>query len=128
VIKIRQLFLRPSACLTTLLETGVGANDCKCSRDQQLNLPSEARSLHIYTYTHTHHSRFIPERVAEVSQIFLRDTHVLLTLISYEERADVTGGKPIAVILQSISGVSCHTRPGPAKSRGCVIKQYKINC
>jgi hypothetical protein len=28
VIKIRQLFLRPAACLTpTLLETGVGAND-----------------------------------------------------------------------------------------------------
>jgi hypothetical protein len=31
VIKIRQLFLRPAACLTSiLLETGVGANDCKC--------------------------------------------------------------------------------------------------
>jgi hypothetical protein len=29
VIKIRQLFLRLAACLTsTLLETGVGANDC----------------------------------------------------------------------------------------------------
>jgi hypothetical protein len=27
----------------TLLETGVGANDCKCSRDQRLNLPSKAR-------------------------------------------------------------------------------------
>jgi hypothetical protein len=26
-----------------LLETGVGANDCKCSRDQQLNVASEAR-------------------------------------------------------------------------------------
>jgi hypothetical protein len=26
---------------------------------------------------HTYHSRFIPERVAEVSQIFFRDTHVL---------------------------------------------------
>jgi hypothetical protein len=26
---------------------------------------------------HTHHLRFIPEWVAEVSQIFLRDTHVL---------------------------------------------------
>jgi hypothetical protein len=44
VIKIRYLFLRPAACMTsTLLETGVGANDCKCSRDQQLNVPSEAR-------------------------------------------------------------------------------------
>jgi hypothetical protein len=45
VIEIRQLVLRPAACLmSTLLETGVGANDCKCSRDQQLNVPSEARN------------------------------------------------------------------------------------
>jgi hypothetical protein len=28
-------------------------------------------------YKHTYHSRFIPEGVAEVSQIFLRDRHVL---------------------------------------------------
>jgi hypothetical protein len=54
---------------------------------------------------HTYHSRFIPEGVAEVSQIFLRDTHVLPKLVSYEA-ADVTGGKPIAVLLQVISGVS----------------------
>jgi hypothetical protein len=31
---------------------------------------------------HTYHSRFIPEGV---SQIFLRDTHVLQKLLSYEE-------------------------------------------
>jgi hypothetical protein len=32
MIKIRKLFLRSAACLTsTLLETGVGANDCNCS-------------------------------------------------------------------------------------------------
>jgi serine/threonine protein kinase len=38
VIKIHQLFLSPAACLMpTLFETGVSANDCKCSRDQQLN-------------------------------------------------------------------------------------------
>jgi hypothetical protein len=38
------IFLRPAACLTsTLLETGVGANDCKCNWDQRLNVPSEAR-------------------------------------------------------------------------------------
>jgi hypothetical protein len=36
-------------------------------------------------YIHTYHSRFIPERVAEVSQIFLRDTLVLPKLVSYEE-------------------------------------------
>jgi hypothetical protein len=34
---------------------------------------------------HTYHSRFIPEGVAEVSQIFLRDTHALPKLVSYEE-------------------------------------------
>jgi hypothetical protein len=38
--------------------------------------------------------------VAEISHIFFRDTHVLSKLV------DVTGGKPIAVLLQSISGVS----------------------
>jgi hypothetical protein len=44
VTKIRYLFLRPAACLSsTLLETGMDANDCKCSRDQQLNVLSEAR-------------------------------------------------------------------------------------
>jgi hypothetical protein len=37
------------------------------------------------TYIHIYHSRVIPEEVAEASQIFLRDTHVLLKLISYEE-------------------------------------------
>jgi hypothetical protein len=54
-------------------------------------------------YIHTYHSRSISEGAAEASQIFLRDTHVLPKLVSYE---DVTGGKPIAVLLQSISGVS----------------------
>jgi hypothetical protein len=38
-----------------------------------------------FTYIHTYHSRFIPEGVAETSQIFLRDAHVLPTLVSYEE-------------------------------------------
>jgi hypothetical protein len=57
------------------------------------------------SYIHTYHSRFIPGGVAEVSQIFLRDTHVLPKL-AMRNTADVTGGKPIAVLLQSISGVS----------------------
>jgi hypothetical protein len=39
----------------------------------------------VYSCVYTHHSRFIPEGVAEVFQIFLRDTHVLLKLVSYEE-------------------------------------------
>jgi hypothetical protein len=49
---------------------------------------------------------FIPEGVAEVSQIFLRDPHVLPKLFSHDNIADVTVGKPIAVLLQPISGVS----------------------
>jgi hypothetical protein len=53
---------------------------------------------------HTYHSHFIPEGVAEVSQIFLRDTHVLPKL-AMKNTADVTRGKPIAVLLQSISDV-----------------------
>jgi hypothetical protein len=53
-------------------------------------------------YIHTYHSRFIPEGVAEVSQVFLRYTHVLPKLISYEEH----WRKPIAVLLQSISDMS----------------------
>jgi hypothetical protein len=36
-------------------------------------------------YIHTYHSRFIPGGAAEVSQIFLRNTHVLPKLVSYEE-------------------------------------------
>jgi hypothetical protein len=37
VIKIRHIDLRPAACLTsTLLETGVDANDCNCSRANSL--------------------------------------------------------------------------------------------
>jgi hypothetical protein len=34
-----------------------------------------------YTYIHTYHSHFIPEGVAEASQIFFRDAHVLLKLM-----------------------------------------------
>jgi hypothetical protein len=37
-------------------------------------------------YIHTYHSRFIPKGVAEASQIFLRDTHVLPKLFNYEEQ------------------------------------------
>jgi hypothetical protein len=36
-------------------------------------------------YIHTYHSCFIPERVTEVPQIFLRDTHVLPKLVSYDK-------------------------------------------
>jgi hypothetical protein len=46
---------------------------------------------------HTYHSRFIPEKVAQATQIIFRDAHVFLKLLSYEDTADVTGSKPIAV-------------------------------
>jgi hypothetical protein len=52
------------------------------------------------TTIYTYHSCFIPEGVAEVSLIFLRDTHVVPKLV--RNTTDVTGGKPIAVLLQSI--------------------------
>jgi hypothetical protein len=62
----------------------------------------EPKYIHTYTY-----SRLIPEGVAEVSQIFLRDTHVLPKFeLAMRITADVTGDKPIAVLLQSISGLS----------------------
>jgi hypothetical protein len=35
----------------------------------------------LHTYVHKYHSRFIPEGVAEVSEVFLRDTHVLPKLV-----------------------------------------------
>jgi hypothetical protein len=41
--------------------------------------------INIHTYLQTYHSRFIPEGIAKVSQIFLRDTHVLPKIVSYEE-------------------------------------------
>jgi hypothetical protein len=37
------------------------------------------------TLLHKYHSRSIPEGVAEASQIFLRDTHVLPKFVSYDE-------------------------------------------
>jgi hypothetical protein len=52
--------------------------------------------LYIETYIHTYHSRFIPVGVAEASQIFLQDAHVLPKLVM-SNTADVIGGKPIAV-------------------------------
>jgi hypothetical protein len=58
-----------------------------CSRVQPLQGLRTPRAVpdKFTTYTHTYHSRFIPEEVAEVSQIFLRDTHVSPKLVSCEE-------------------------------------------
>jgi hypothetical protein len=56
-------------------------------------------------YTHTYHHALSPKEVAEASQIFLQDTLVLPKLVM-RNTADVIGGMPVAVFLQSISGVS----------------------
>jgi hypothetical protein len=52
----------------------------------------------VLKHIHTYHSRFIPEGVAEVFQIFLLDINVLPKL-AMRNTADVTGGKLIAVLL-----------------------------
>jgi hypothetical protein len=46
---------------------------------------------------HTYLSRFIPERIAEISPIFFQDTYILPNLLALKSTADVTGGKSIAV-------------------------------
>jgi hypothetical protein len=57
-----------------------------------------------YLFIHTHHSRFIPEGVAEESQIFETPTFYQ-NYLAMRNNADVIGGKPIAVSL-SILGVN----------------------
>jgi hypothetical protein len=53
--------------------------------EQLINLESwTKRFLSLDDSIHTYHSRFIPKEVAEASQIFLRDAHVLPKLLSYE--------------------------------------------
>jgi hypothetical protein len=58
---------------------------------------------------HTYHSRFIPEGVAEVSQIFLRNTHVLPTLVNYEEHCrpwQVVNSSPSYFSLSDASAIN----------------------
>jgi hypothetical protein len=60
-----------------------------------------------------------------VSDIF-PDAHVLLKLLAMRNTADVIGGKPIAVLLQSISSVSAINPLGLLqhpwkKERGAII-------
>jgi hypothetical protein len=66
-------------------------------------LPIKTAPIHTYIQ---YHSRFIPEEVAEVSQIFFRDIYILPKLLATRNTAEVTGGKPIAILSQSISSVS----------------------
>jgi hypothetical protein len=55
---------------------------------------------------HTYRSRFIPEGVAEASQMFLRDTRVLPKLLSHKEHCTVAGGKLCAVLyIDAVGGM-----------------------
>jgi hypothetical protein len=49
------------------------------------SVPKSAHNNQSYTFIHIHtyHSRFISEGVAEVSQMFFQDTHVLPKLVSW---------------------------------------------
>jgi hypothetical protein len=50
----------------------------------------------IGTYVYTYHSCFIPEKEAETSQIFLRDTQVLSKFFSYDKyRIGVSAVNPL---------------------------------
>jgi hypothetical protein len=52
---------------------------------------------------HTYRPRFIPEGVAEVSQIFFRGTHVLQKIVSYEKhcRRDISD-----LVISGISAIN----------------------
>jgi hypothetical protein len=61
---------------------GLSALTNKVDSDQTaMGLPPIMFAVFLIPY----HSRFIPEGVAEASQIFLRDAHVLPKLLSNEE-------------------------------------------
>jgi hypothetical protein len=59
-------------------------------------------SISFNTYIHTAHAK----GVGETYQISLQDAHVYQNDLAMRNTADVTDGKPIAVCLQYISGVS----------------------
>jgi hypothetical protein len=67
---------RRAQIMRLLLLTGL-ADWVVTIRNQDWFEPRKNRCL--YTYIHT-----FPERIAEASQIFLRDAHVLPKLFSYE--------------------------------------------
>jgi hypothetical protein len=78
VVKRGHLVGISAACLTsTLLETGAGANDCKCNRDQRLS--SEARRSEILNFCHPsydHWERCLASAIARRS-LWYRAPHSL---------------------------------------------------
>jgi hypothetical protein len=98
VIKIWQLFLRLVAYLmSTLLETGVGANDCKCN-------VFECKGMWAL-----YHSRFIPEYLRCLCNNLRHFRYSSETTIFYQNdiamrnTAEVISGKPIADWLQQLT-------------------------
>jgi hypothetical protein len=95
VIKIRHLFLATLWLQTTA--NAAGTNGLASSlrtllrfRDRTPSAmtasPSSSSKIEILCFRLiVHHSRFTPKGIAEVSPIFLRDTHVLPKLLSCEE-------------------------------------------
>jgi hypothetical protein len=70
------------------------------------NCPMQLKHASLSKLMYTHHSHTMPEGAAGTSQIFFRDAQVLQNDLAMRNTVDVTGGKPIAVSSQSISGVS----------------------
>jgi hypothetical protein len=58
---------------------------------------------HIKAKKHTYLSRFIPEEVAEASQIFHVTPSFYQNYFAMRNTADLKGGKPITVLLHSIN-------------------------
>jgi hypothetical protein len=67
-------------------------------------MQTQQRWGNLYLDLCLHYWRYISEGDAETSHIFLRNAHVLPKRLSYWEIS--TGGKPIAVWLQSITSVT----------------------
>jgi hypothetical protein len=57
---------------------------CMCGQINNRMLQDFSRTHHYHNFNHTYISLTLYPRVAEASQIFHRDTHVLLKLFSYE--------------------------------------------
>jgi hypothetical protein len=83
-IKIRWEVLKPYAYIGT--DSGKRLCFTLCYDDDVI-------FVKVCTYAHTYHSRFIPKRVAEVSQILLRDAHAYKNYLAVRYTADVTSSK-----------------------------------
>jgi hypothetical protein len=84
-------------CIFSIFQNLTEFNTAHNRRISMLGISTDDGTDVMKVRYHIYHSRFIPEGVAEESHIFLRDTHVLPKLVSYEDTTVKTGGKPIAI-------------------------------